>query len=202
MRGKVIVLLIAMTVLMTTAATWASQIDNEYVYSISKALFENYTFAELDNFHEQDVIHAARELGFQRELTEAEVIKLRCIIGAIEMPYVSPLWHEGYTPTPTGKPARPEITLGKVDGSNAFDLVWQNDGVADSAKYAISDIATTGPDNEFLNKQTTTVTLRYGITTSLRNTQRQTRHTPGQHGLSWAIWTATETWTSSAAFGA
>jgi hypothetical protein len=151
MRGKVIVLLIAMTVLMTTAATWASQIDNEYVYSISKALFENYTFAELDNFHEQDVIHAARELGFQRELTEAEVIKLRCIIGAIEMPYVSPLWHEGYTPTPTGKPARPEITLGKVDGSNAFDLVWQNDGVADSAKYAISDIATTGPDNDLDN---------------------------------------------------
>jgi|GEM_PF-2529577 len=151
MRGKAIVLLTALAVLMTIGLTSASQIDNEYVYSISRALFENYSPGTLEQMYEQDVIHAARELGFHRELTDAEVVKLQCIIGAVEMPHVSPLWHEGYTPTPTGKPARPQITIGKIDGSNAFDLVWQNDGVADSAEYAISDIATTGPSNDLDN---------------------------------------------------
>jgi len=151
MRGKAIVLLVALTVLMAVGLTSASQIDNDYVYAISKALFDNYGLGTLGQMYEQDVIHAARELGFHRELTEAEVVKLRCIIGAIEMPYVSPLWHEGLDPTPTGKPAPPQITIGKVDGSNAFDLIWQNDGVADSAEYAISDIATTGPSNDLDN---------------------------------------------------
>jgi hypothetical protein len=151
MRGKLIVSLVVLTVLMTAGAVSASQIDNDYVYSISKALFENYSFGQLEQMYEQDVIHAARELGFQRDPTEAEVVKLRCIIGAIEMPHVSPIIHGDYAPTPTGKPARPEVSLGKVDGSNAFDLVWQNDGVADSAEYAISDIATTGPGNDLDN---------------------------------------------------
>jgi len=151
MRGKAIVLLTALTVLMAVGLTSASQIDNEYVYSISKALFENYSLGTLEQMYAQDVIHAVRELDFDRELTQAEVIKLQCIIGAIEMPHVSPLWHEGYTPATTGKPAPPQISLGKVDGSNAFDLVWQNDGVADSAEYAISDIATTGPSNDLDN---------------------------------------------------
>ena len=147
MIRKTLVSLVALMAILAVTAG-ASQIDNEYVYTISRALFENYTFTQLDDFHEQDVIHAAKKLGFDRELSEAEVVKLRCIIGAIEMPHVSPLWHGDVTPTPTGKPARPQITLGKVDGSNAFDLVWNNDGVADSAKNAISDIAVTSPSND------------------------------------------------------
>ncbi|MFC1682588.1 FG-GAP-like repeat-containing protein [Candidatus Zixiibacteriota bacterium] len=150
MMRKAIVGLMVLVV-MTAATVSASQIDNDYVYAISKALFDNYSFAELEQMYERDVMHAAEKLGFDRQLTEAEAIKLRCIIGAIEMPYVSPVLHEGYTPTPTGRPARPEVSVGKVDGSNAFELVWQNDGVADSAEYAISDIATTTYNNDLDN---------------------------------------------------
>lgn len=151
MKGKKIVGLVALAVLLATSLATAAQIDNEYVYAVQKMLNKNYHPFEMLRWHERDVIQAVETLGY-REPSPAEAEKLLCLVGALDMPHRSSFWTEEQAPAFTGQPQPPEIALGKVDGSNAFDLVWQNEGgLVDSAEFAISDIATTGPQDDLDN---------------------------------------------------
>jgi hypothetical protein len=149
MMRKAIVGLMVLVV-MTAATVSASQIDNEYVYTVQKAFNEHCSPYAMLKWHERDVSQAAEKLGY-REPTQAEAVKLLCLVGAIDIPQSLPYLTEGRELNFSGKPQPPHVTTGKVDGSNAFDLIWQNDGVADSAEYGISDIATTGPDDDLDN---------------------------------------------------
>ncbi|MCK4272586.1 hypothetical protein KAX22_08045, partial [bacterium] len=81
MIRKTLVSLVALIAILAVTAG-ASQIDNEYVYAVKRALEQNYNAREMLDWHEQEVLHAAKELGFQREPSPAEVVKLLCLIGA------------------------------------------------------------------------------------------------------------------------
>jgi hypothetical protein len=151
MKRKAIAGLVALTVLVSASLAMAVQVDNGYVYAVQKELNKNYDPFEMLRWHERDVIQAVEKLGY-RAPTPPEAEKLLCLVGALSMPHRSSFLTEDPLPAPTSKPQPPEITLGKVDGSNAFDLIWQNEGgLVDSAEYAISDIATTGPGDDLDN---------------------------------------------------
>jgi hypothetical protein len=147
MRRNVIVGLVTLTVLLGAIGAAAGQKKDQSTWAIKRALFENYTPDELIDMREKDLIQTVKQLGFDREIPPAEVDKLLCLIGAYDMPYVSPHWLPDEIPASLGKPQPPEIIPGKVDGFNVFADVWY-DSANDSCDNTIGDIVCTNKNND------------------------------------------------------